>query len=98
MMIPYTAPYSTWNIIKITNSKQGDHCDQLMSDPKKYFVREVYFCQKKYILTLIEIQIVQKAYFLLKTSHSVPECGSEPLKCPKAPAHIWDLARWWKGL
>ena len=46
MMIPYTAPYSTWNIIKITNSKQGD---QLMSDPKKYFVWEVYFCQKKYI-------------------------------------------------
>ena len=31
-------------------------------------------------------------------SHSVPECGSEQLKCPKAPAHIWDLARWWKGL
>ena len=23
--------------------------DQLMSDPKKYFVWEVYFCQKKYI-------------------------------------------------
>ena len=26
-----------------------DQGDRLLSDPKKYFVREVYFCQKKYI-------------------------------------------------
>ena len=25
--------------------------------------------------------------------HSVPECGSETLKCPKAPANFWDLPR-----
>ena len=42
----------------------------------------------------------QQQYGISKkvTLHSVPECGSEALKCPKAPAHIWDLARWWKGL
>ena len=25
--------------------------------------------------------------------HSVPECGSETLKCYPASAHIWDLPR-----
>ena len=27
------------------------------------------------------------------TGHSVPECSSEPLECPNAPAHIWDDGR-----
>ena len=32
------------------------------------------------------------------TIHSVPECGFEGLKTYQAPAHIWDLPRWWKSL
>ena len=31
------------------------------------------------------------------TTHSVPECGFEGLKTYQAPAHIWDLPRWWKS-
>ena len=34
----------------------------------------------------------------LISSHSVPECGFEGLKTYQAPAHIWDLPRWWKTL
>ena len=33
-----------------------------------------------------------------KSTHSVPECGFEGLKTYPAPAHIWDLPRWWKSL
>ena len=25
-------------------------------------------------------------------NRSVPECGSETLKCQQAPAHIWDMS------
>ena len=30
--------------------------------------------------------------------HSVPECDFEGLKTYQAPAHIWDMPRWWKLL
>ena len=32
------------------------------------------------------------------TKHSLSECGFEILKTYPAPAHIWDLPRWWKSL
>ena len=34
----------------------------------------------------------------LITSHSVSECGFQVPKTYQAPAHIWDLPRWWKSL
>ena len=30
--------------------------------------------------------------------HSVSECGFQVPKTYQAPAHIWDLPRWWKSL
>ena len=30
--------------------------------------------------------------------HSLSECGFEIQKTYQAPAHIWDLPRWWKSL
>ena len=32
------------------------------------------------------------------TTHSLSECGFEIPKTYRAPAHIWDLPRWWKLL
>ena len=32
------------------------------------------------------------------TIHSVSECGFQVPKTYQAPAHIWDLPRWWKSL
>ena len=34
----------------------------------------------------------------LKSWHSVPEWGFDGRKTYQAPAHIWDLPRWWKWL
>ena len=31
-------------------------------------------------------------------AHSVSECGFQVPKTYQAPAHIWDLPRWWKSL
>ena len=52
---------------------QPKQSDQLLSDPKKHFVCEVYFCQKKYIFfTLKEVQIAQKTHFPSKLYMNYP--------------------------
>ena len=49
-------------------------------------------------MTLIEYLFKPDNLDIMKGTHSVPECGFEGLKTYQAPAHIWDLPRWWKSL
>ena len=35
---------------------------------------------------------------LMDVYHSLSECGFQVPKRHQAPAHIWDLPRWWKSL
>ena len=44
-------------------------------------------------ITIIRSRSLYRLNSVLQMCHIVPECGSETLKCPPAPAHIWDLPR-----
>ena len=46
--------------------------DQLLSDPKKHFVCEVYFCQKKYIFDSERSTNCAKSSFSIKIIYESP--------------------------
>jgi len=46
--------------------------DQLLSDPKKHFVCEVYFCQKKYIFDPERSTNCAKSSFSVKIIYELP--------------------------
>ena len=79
----YLQPCSTRYTFVVKLSRyQGD---RLLSDPKKYFVWEVYFCQKKYIFNP-----ERSTGCLYKLSRRNLMWG--PLKCSKSnfnPVHVF---------
>ena len=62
-----------WNFKNILlQSRKIFQSDQLLSDPKKHFVWEVYFCQKKYIFDPERSTNCAKSLYSVKIIYELP--------------------------
>jgi len=77
----YSMRATRWPYIFLAESPVGlakhlalrcDQSDQLLSDPKKHFVCEVYFCQKKYIFDPERSTNCAKSSFSDKIIYELP--------------------------